>query len=91
MQSRKRSKASTTSRAASRDDPLSGSRIENVFVEALYADVTIAQVRTGFVPLSKLMAEQITGLRNWSKGRARLATSPQAERLQRLSKGHSLA
>jgi hypothetical protein len=32
------------------------------------------------VPLSKLMAEQIGGLRNWSKGRARLATSLVSER-----------
>jgi len=49
-------------------------------------DLTISRVLTEFVPLSKLMAEQITGLRNWSKGRARLATSPQAERrLRRLA------
>ncbi len=59
--------------------------IKNAFVEALYAavdsgneptDLDIAQVLTEFVPLSKLMAEQITGLGNWAKGRARLATSP---------------
>jgi ATP-dependent 26S proteasome regulatory subunit len=70
-------------------DGLTGSEIENVFIEALYAafdeeqeptDLGIAQVLTEFVPLSKLMAEQITGLRNWAKGRARLATSPPAER-----------
>jgi hypothetical protein len=63
---------------------LTGSEIENAFVEALYAafdlgneptDLTIAGVLTEFVPLSKLMAEQIGGLRNWAKGRARLATS----------------
>src|SRR5258708_3817907 len=61
-----------------------GSEIENVFIEALYSafdddkeptDLTIAQVLTEFVPLSKLMAEQIAGLRNWAKGRARMATS----------------
>jgi hypothetical protein len=40
-------------------------------------DLDICQVLTEFVPLSKLMAEQIGGLRNWSKGRARLATSTQ--------------
>jgi hypothetical protein len=40
----------------------------------------IARVLTEFVPLSKLMAEQIGGLRNWAKGRARLATSLQSER-----------
>jgi SpoVK/Ycf46/Vps4 family AAA+-type ATPase len=68
---------------------LTGSEIENAFVEALYlafdserepTDLDIARVLTEFVPLSKLMAEQIGGLRNWSKGRARLATSPVIER-----------
>ena len=68
---------------------LTGSEIENAFVEALYlafdvgkepTDLDIAQVLTEFVPLSKLMAEQITGLKNWSKGRARLATSFEQER-----------
>lgn len=63
---------------------LTGSEIESVFVEALYlafdqekepTDLDIAGVLNEFVPLSKLMAEQITGLRNWAKGRARLATS----------------
>ena len=64
---------------------LTGSEIENVFIEALYlafdagekepTDLDIARVLTEFVPLSKLMAEQIGGLRNWAKGRARLATS----------------
>jgi SpoVK/Ycf46/Vps4 family AAA+-type ATPase len=68
---------------------LTGSEIENAFIEALYqafdgntepTDLTIAQVLTEFVPLSKLMAEQITGLRSWAKGRARLATSSVVER-----------
>jgi SpoVK/Ycf46/Vps4 family AAA+-type ATPase len=68
---------------------LTGSEIENVFIEALYlafdqekepTDLDIARVLTEFVPLSKLMAEQIGGLRNWSKGRARLATSQSSER-----------
>ena len=63
---------------------LTGSEIENVLIEALYlafdsdreaTDPDICQVLTEFVPLSKLMAEQIAGLRNWAKGRARLATS----------------
>jgi SpoVK/Ycf46/Vps4 family AAA+-type ATPase len=70
-------------------DGLTGSEIEAVFVEALYrafdddqepTDLTVAEVLTDFVPLSKTMAEQITGLRSWAKGRARLATSPQTER-----------
>jgi AAA+ superfamily predicted ATPase len=68
---------------------LTGSEIENVFIEALYlafdqenepTDLDIARVLTEFVPLSKLMAEQIGGLRNWSKGRARLATSLVSEK-----------
>ena len=69
---------------------LTGSEIENVFIEALYlafdagekepTDLTIAEVLTEFVPLSKLMAEQIGGLRTWAKGKARLATSPGVER-----------
>jgi hypothetical protein len=63
---------------------LTGAEIEAVLVEAMYigfehgkepTDLMIAQVLTDFVPLSKLMAEQISGLRNWAKGRARLATS----------------
>ena len=70
-------------------DGLTGSEIENVFIEALYAafdeeneptDLTIARVLTEFVPLSKLMAEQIAGLKNWAKGRARPATSQRRER-----------
>jgi hypothetical protein len=54
---------------------LTGSEIENVFIEALYlafdsggeagekepTDLDIARVLTEFVPLSKLMAEQIGG------------------------------
>jgi SpoVK/Ycf46/Vps4 family AAA+-type ATPase len=68
---------------------LTGSEIENAFVEALYlafdrekepTDLDVASVLTEFVPLSKLMAEQITGLRQWAKGRARLATSPCVEK-----------
>ena len=66
---------------------LTGSEIENVFIDALFqafegkrepTDLDIAGVLTNFVPLSKLMAEQITGLRNWAKGRARSATSPES-------------
>jgi SpoVK/Ycf46/Vps4 family AAA+-type ATPase len=68
---------------------LTGSEIKSVFADALYVafdreteptDLDIARVLTEFVPLSKLMVEQITGLRNWAKGRARLATSEKSER-----------
>jgi hypothetical protein len=65
-------------------DGLTGSEIENAFTQALFmafdegqepTDLTLAKVLTDFVPLSKLMAEQITRLKSWAKGRARLATS----------------
>ncbi|MES2571187.1 MAG: AAA family ATPase [Verrucomicrobiota bacterium] len=65
-----------------------GAEIEQVFIEALYrafdedsepTDLTIGEVLVDFVPLSKLMAEQVTALRNWSNGRARPATTPSAE------------
>lgn len=63
---------------------LTGSEIENVFVDAMFrafgartepTDLVVAQVLTEFVPLSKLMGEQIKGLRDWVRGRARSATS----------------
>ena len=65
-------------------DGLTGSEIEQVFVEALFwgfeqekepTDLTIAQVLTEFVPLSKLMAEHISQMRTWAKGRAKQATT----------------
>jgi SpoVK/Ycf46/Vps4 family AAA+-type ATPase len=61
---------------------LTGSEIEAVFAEALYqayevgnepTDLTVAEVLTEFVPLSKLMGEHISALRQWAKGRARFA------------------
>ena len=69
-------------------DGFTGSEIEQVFVEALYRgfdlgeepiDLTIGLALTDFVPLSKLMVEQLSGLRSWSKGRARPATTPAPE------------
>ncbi len=65
-------------------DGLTGSEIENVFADALFrafaavqepTGSTVAGVLTEFVPLSKLMAEQMSGRRNWAKGRARSETS----------------
>lgn len=62
-----------------------GAEIEQAFVDALYAafamgqeptDLTLSMVAEDLIPLSKLMCEQISALRKWSKGRARLATSP---------------
>ena len=61
---------------------LTGSEIESAFVESLYqafdegtepGDLTIAEVLNDSVPLSRLMAEEIGALRNWARGRARLA------------------
>jgi SpoVK/Ycf46/Vps4 family AAA+-type ATPase len=75
-----------TTQLARATDGLTGSEIENLFVDAMFkafeteeepTDLTVATVLTEFVPLSKLMAEQMTGLRNWVKGRARSATSTQ--------------
>jgi len=84
-----------TVQLARASDGLTGSEIEAVFVESLYdafdheaepTDLDIAGTLTSFVPLSKLMAEQISGLKNWAKGRARLATSLPAEsKLRRLA------
>jgi AAA+ superfamily predicted ATPase len=63
---------------------LTGSEIEAVFVEALFAafshdreprELDIATVLNGFVPLARAMAEPIRALRTWSTGRARPATS----------------
>jgi SpoVK/Ycf46/Vps4 family AAA+-type ATPase len=84
-----------TRQLAKATDGLTGSEIEAVFVESMYqafddgkepTDLTAARVLTEFVPLSKTMAEQITALRNWAKGRARFATTPIVEsKLRRLA------
>ena len=73
-----------------------GSEIESVFVDSLFAafernrepdDLAVAQVLTNIVPLSRTMGEQINALRNWSKGRARLATSTgiQEQKLRKIA------
>jgi len=70
-------------------DGFTGSEIEQTFVDALYAafatgrepsDLLINTVLNEIVPLSKLMSEPISALRQWAKGRARLATSVQDSR-----------
>jgi AAA+ superfamily predicted ATPase len=70
-------------------DGLTGAEIEQVFIDAMYrafaeeeepSDFTVGEVLVDFVPLSKLMAEQITGLRQWAKGRARPATTQPSDR-----------
>jgi SpoVK/Ycf46/Vps4 family AAA+-type ATPase len=61
-----------------------GAEIEQVFIDALYAAFAntkepsmlgISMMLKDAVPLSRLMAEPIKTLREWSKGRARLATA----------------
>ena len=70
-------------------DGFTGAEVEQVFIDAMYrafaeeeepSDLTIGEVLVDFVPLSKLMAEQIAGLRQWAKGRARNATTQASER-----------
>jgi hypothetical protein len=39
----------------------------------------ISKALSETVPLSKLMSEQIGGLRKWAAGRCRMATSPEKE------------
>ena len=60
-----------------------GAEIEAVYLEAMFAgferqkeptDLDIGVVVNESVPLSRLMAEQIAGLKQWAKGRARSAT-----------------
>ena len=70
--------------------------IEAVFLEAMFAafernsepaEMDVAASMNSFVPLSKLMAEQIAGLKEWSIGRARPATStsePPERKLRKL-------
>ena len=63
---------------------MTGSEIEQAFVEALYAgfadgkepdDATVRAVLRNTVPLAATMAEKVEALRKWARGRARLATS----------------
>jgi SpoVK/Ycf46/Vps4 family AAA+-type ATPase len=69
---------------------LTGSEIEQVFIDSLHeafsrraepTDLSIALLLNDLVPLSKLMSEQIDALRKWAKGRARMAT-PQPSQSQ---------
>jgi AAA+ superfamily predicted ATPase len=76
-------------------DGFTGSEIEQAFIDALYraftegnepSDLVIAQVLTEVTPLSKLMAENISALKQWAKGRTRPASSRAAEsNLRRLT------
>ncbi len=63
-----------------------GAEIEQAYIDSLYAafaagkeptELSIALALSESVPLSRLKAEEIKGLRAWAKGRARPATSPE--------------
>lgn len=67
---------------------MTGAEIEQAVIDGLYRafaegrepgmpDMTLSVGET--VPLSKLMSEQITGLRKWAQGRCRMATSVKTE------------
>jgi SpoVK/Ycf46/Vps4 family AAA+-type ATPase len=65
-----------------------GAEIEQAYIDALYAAfaenrepgmIEIGKALAEAVPLSKLMADSITGLRKWAIGRCRMATAPVKE------------
>jgi AAA+ superfamily predicted ATPase len=71
---------------------MTGAEIEQAFIDSLYAGFadgrepdtgSVCAALAETVPLSKLMAEQIQGLRKWAQGRARPATSKAQEGRQR--------
>ena len=71
---------------------LTGAEIEQAFIDALYhafaegkepTTLTCSMVLGELVPLSRLMGEQLKGLREWARGRARLATSRSTESAER--------
>lgn len=73
-------------------EELTGSEIEQVFIDALHqafsqrtepTDLSIAMRLGEMVPLSKLMSEQVDGLRKWARGRARRATVAESEKTGR--------
>ena len=79
-------------RLAELSEGWTGAEIEQAFIDALYAgfaagneptDLTISMVMENLAPLSKLMNDQITALRKWSKGRARPATTGQTDKTER--------
>ena len=80
---------------AKSSEGLTGAEIEAVFLEAMFAaferdgepsELDVAASMNSFVPLSKLMAEQIAGLKQWSVGRARPSTSTPATSERKLRK-----
>ena len=70
-------------------DGFTGAEIEQAFIEGLYdafsrgkepVVTSLGTLLATQVPLSRLMSEPITALRNWAKGRARPATKPDGEK-----------
>lgn len=68
-------------------DGFTGAEIEQAFIEGLYEafsrgkepdTVGLGALLARQIPLSRLMGEQISALRQWAQGRARPATSPQS-------------
>ena len=77
------------------DEDVSSAEIEAVFLEAMFAafernseptELDVAASMSSFVPLSRLMAEQIAALKQWSVGRARPSTSTPATSERKLRK-----
>ena len=73
----------------------SRAEIEAVFLEAMFAafernseptELDVAASMSSFVPLSRLMAEQIAALKQWSVGRARPSTSTSSTSERKLRK-----
>ena len=74
---------------------LTGAEIEAVFLEAMFAafergneptELDVAASMSSFVPLSKLMAEQIAALKQWANNRARSSTSTSSTSERKLRK-----
>jgi SpoVK/Ycf46/Vps4 family AAA+-type ATPase len=73
-------------------DGFTGAEIEQAFIEGLYdafsrgkepGGTSLGMLLASQVPLSRLMSEPITTLRQWAKGRARPATTPVGENTAR--------
>jgi len=80
---------------AKSSEGLTGAEIEAVFLEAMFAaferdgepsELDVAASMSSFVPLSKLMAEQIAALKQWANNRARPSTSTPATSERKLRK-----
>ncbi len=78
---------------AAQSEGFSGAEIEEAVVSALFdafyrgeelSTELIAQAIAQTVPLSKTMSDQLTQLRSWAQGRARLATTPEQQQFQQV-------